>query len=185
MAATSAGRRCLLALGSNLGNRLANLQDALHRLGPWVSVEAVSALYESDPVGPPGQPPYFNAVADARTALAPLDLLRLAKRVEWALGRRPGPHWGPRPVDIDLLLLDGVRLDTPALALPHPRIEERAFVLTPLADVAPDLILPRSGLVVAAVAERAGRGGLRRIAGAGWRALDYAGSPAAHPAMPV
>ena len=160
--------RCALALGGNLGDRLANLQQALRLLAPAVAIEAVSPLYESDPVGPPGQPAYYNAACLGHTLLEPLELLRSAKAIERALGRQPGERWGPRPIDIDILLFDGLILDTPELTIPHPRLLERPFVLTPLADMAPDLIVPGSGLRVAAASARTGRAGLRRLAGPEW-----------------
>ena len=173
--------RAVLALGSNLGNRLGNLQGVLRRLRPAVSVDLVSALYESDPAGPAGQPPYFNAACAGHTSLAPEDLLRTVKAIEWALGRRPGPRWGPRPADIDILLLDGIALDTPMLTIPHPQLEERAFVLMPLAEILPDLVLPASGVVAAEAARRLGSEGLRRLAGSDWPSLVYAGTPGMRP----
>lgn len=160
--------RYLLGLGSNLGNRLANLQDALRRLEPDVRITAVSSLYESGAVGPAGQPPYLNAAAAAMTALDPHELLRRIKRVEWDLGRRPGPRWGPRPVDIDILSIDDVMLDDPDLTIPHPRIAERPFVLAPLAEIAPDLLLT-GGLTVTQAAVAADREELRLVAGPEWR----------------
>jgi len=163
-----ASRRCLLGLGSNLGNRLANLQDVLRRLAPAVDVQAVSSLYESDPVGPAGQPPYLNAACAGVTTLEPADLLREIKSIEWALGRRLAPRWGPRPVDIDILAIDDVHIATPALTIPHPRIDERPFVLLPLAEVAPELRL-EDGRTVAGAARVAGDEGLRLIAGQEWR----------------
>lgn len=163
-----AERRCLLGLGSNLGNRLANLQDALRRLKPDVRVDAVSSLYESEAVGPEGQPPYLNAVAVGFTALEPHPLLRRIKRVEWGLGRRPGPRWGPRPADIDILFIDGITLDAPDLTIPHLRITERPFVLLPLAEVAPDQRLT-SGLTSRQAAAGSDQTGLRRVAGPEWR----------------
>jgi 2-amino-4-hydroxy-6-hydroxymethyldihydropteridine diphosphokinase len=159
--------RCYLALGSNLGDRLANLQCAVRMLAPAVTVEAVSDLYESEPVGPGGRSPYFNAACAAATGLTPFALLDCVKTIEWALGRRPGQRWGPRPADIDILLLDGVALDAATLTIPHPRIAERPFVLRPLADVAPDLILAGGGTVRAA-AGAASSEGLARIAGPEW-----------------
>jgi 2-amino-4-hydroxy-6-hydroxymethyldihydropteridine diphosphokinase len=161
-------RRCLLGLGSNLGNRLANLQDALRRLKPDVRIDAVSSLFESEAVGPEGQPPYLNAVALGTTALQPFPLLRQIKRVEWGLGRRPGPRWGPRPADIDILFVDGVTLDAPDLTIPHVRVAERPFVLLPLAEVAPDQRLT-SGQTSRRAAAGADQTGLRRVAGPEWR----------------
>jgi 2-amino-4-hydroxy-6-hydroxymethyldihydropteridine diphosphokinase len=164
----NAERRCLLGLGSNLGNRLANLQDALRRLEPDVRIDAVSSLYESEAVGPEGQPPYLNAVAAGSTALEPYPLLRLIKRVEWGLGRRPGLRWGPRPADIDILFVDGITLGAPDLTIPHIRVAERPFVLLPLAELAPDQLLT-SGETSRQAAAKADRSGLRRAAGPEWR----------------
>src|SRR5215213_4844056 len=110
-------------------------------LAPSVAVDAVSNLYESEPVGPGGRAAYFNAVCAVRTALEATALLNYVKRIEWALGRRPGPRWGPRPADIDILIMKGVVIDNAFLTIPHPRIAERPFVLRPLAEVAPDLDL--------------------------------------------
>jgi 2-amino-4-hydroxy-6-hydroxymethyldihydropteridine diphosphokinase len=161
-------RRCLLGLGSNLGNRLVNLQDALHQLEPEVRVTTVSSLYETNAVGPSGQPPYLNAVVEGLTVLDPEALLRRVKRIEWELGRRPGPRWGPRPADIDILILEGVTLDSSELTIPHLSMEDRSFVLIPLAEMAPALIL-RSGQTAAQAAVAADRGGLQQVAGPAWR----------------
>ena len=179
----SAAQTCVLALGSNLGNRLANLQDLLRRLAPEVAIERVSPLYESDPVGPEGQPPYFNATCLGHTELAPLELLAHVKQIEWALGRRPGPRWGPRPADIDILLLDYITLDTERLTIPHPRMEDRAFVLRPLADLRPGLRLP-SGRTAREAAKLVGTTGLRRLAGRDWPQVRSVGVPGARPAIP-
>jgi 2-amino-4-hydroxy-6-hydroxymethyldihydropteridine diphosphokinase len=164
----NAERRCLLGLGSNLGNRLANLQDALRRLEPDVHIDAVSSLYESGAVGPEGQPPYLNAVAAGMTILEPYPLLQLVKRVEWELGRRPGPRWGPRPADIDILFVDGISLAAPDLTIPHARVAERPFVLLPLAELAPDLALT-NGQTSRQAAAASDQSGLRRVAGPEWR----------------
>ena len=160
-------RRCVLGLGSNLGDRLANLQDALRRSVSVLSDVRVSSLYESDPVGPPGQPPYYNAVAVGVTGVVPVELLVALKAIEWDLGRRPGPRWGPRPIDLDILWIDGITLDTMTLTVPHPRIAERPFVLLPFAELAPALALAGgpTGGENSLTAERAG---LRRIAGPEW-----------------
>jgi 2-amino-4-hydroxy-6-hydroxymethyldihydropteridine diphosphokinase len=161
-------RRCLLGLGSNLGNRLANLQDALRRLEPDVRIMTVSSLYESEAVGPVGQPPYLNAVVLGMTTLEPHPLLRRIKHIEWGLGRRPGPRWGPRPVDIDILFVEDITLDSPDLTIPHIAIEDRAFVLIPLAEITPDLLLS-SGWTSRQVAASTDQSGLRHVAGPGWR----------------
>ena len=130
-----------LGLGSNLGDRRRNLEAALDalRAHPQIAVSAVSAFLETDPVGgPPGQGKFLNAAAEIETDLAPEALLEELKRVERALGRTPGPRWGPREVDLDILLYGEEILETEALVIPHPRMRERRFVLAPLAEIAPD-----------------------------------------------
>ena len=173
-------RRCILALGANLGNRLANLQDALRRLAPAVTVDRVSSLYESAPVGPAGQPPYYNAACAGLTRLEPVDLLHAVQAIEWAMGRRSGPRWGPRPLDIDILFMEGVTLDTPKLTIPHPRLRERAFVLYPLADVAPGLILV-DGHTATAAREAIDATGIVQIAGPEWPRLGSVAPPGVRP----
>lgn len=152
--------RAYLGLGSNLGDRLAHLQGALDRLSvtPGIRVVAVSSVYETAPVGGPVQGDYLNAVVALDTSLAPTDLLRACHAVEAAAERVRTVRWGPRTLDVDVLLVDGYRSDDPHLTVPHPRMGERHFVLAPLADVAPDLApVPAggwSGVRVASVALR-------------------------------
>jgi 2-amino-4-hydroxy-6-hydroxymethyldihydropteridine diphosphokinase len=131
-------RRALLALGSNLGDRLAHLQGAVDALG--AEVVATSAVYETPPVGGPEQGPYLNAVVALRTADPARRLLERAHEVEAAAQRVRIERWGPRTLDVDVLWVDGEVVDEPDLVVPHPRMFERAFVLVPLADVAPDLV---------------------------------------------
>ena len=128
-----------LGLGSNLGDRAAHLRAALAALTglPGTTVWRVSALYESAPWGVTDQPAFLNAVAAVTTDLAPHDLLRSVKQIEQEAGRRAGPRWGPRPLDIDLLLYDDQQVDSPDLVIPHPRLAARRFVLAPLADLRP------------------------------------------------
>lgn len=166
-----------LGLGSNVGNRAENLRFALRLLPPLVQVEAVSSLYQSDPVGPPDQPPYYNAACRAITGLAPDALLRRLKDVEWEIGRRPGERWGPRPIDLDILLFDSLVVETPDLVIPHPRLVERAFVLLPLAEVAADVHLPASGATVAAGAAAIDASGTRVVAGPEWREPGWRDQP--------
>jgi 2-amino-4-hydroxy-6-hydroxymethyldihydropteridine diphosphokinase len=160
-------RRAYLGLGSNLGDRAAHLQFALDGLAARVgSVVAVSAVYETEPVGGPPQPDYLNAVVALDTDLDARALLAVAKALEGEAGRdpeaaeRPGVRgcppvrWGPRPLDIDVLMVGDEQVDEPDLVVPHPRIHQRAFVLAPLADVAPGLV----------VAPSAGWQGVRRSA---------------------
>lgn len=134
--------RAHLALGSNLGDRLGHLQHAVTALqaAPGVRVTAVSRVYETAPVGGPEQGPYLNAVVAVETRLAPLDLLSVAHRIEDEAQRVRHQRWGPRTLDVDVLLVGDERVDTADLTVPHPRMAERAFVLAPLADVAPDLV---------------------------------------------
>jgi 2-amino-4-hydroxy-6-hydroxymethyldihydropteridine diphosphokinase len=134
--------RSYLALGSNLGDRAAHLQQAVDRLATTdgVSVAAVSRVYETAPVGGPDQGDYLNAVVAIETELSPRALLLIAKGVEAAAQRVQGERWGPRTLDVDVLLVGDARVSEPDLVVPHPRMYERAFVLVPLADVAPDLV---------------------------------------------
>ncbi len=135
--------RVFLSLGSNLGDRRANLEEALRRLeAEGVRVVRRSSWYETDPVGYTDQPAFLNLVVEVRTHLDPHQLLACAQRVEASLGRVRGVRWGPRTVDVDLLLYGSRVLDAAGLTLPHPRLRERAFVLVPLCEVAPDLVLP-------------------------------------------
>lgn len=127
-----------IALGSNLGDRLAWLANARHRLEEVLDTLRMSSIYETDPVSDEPQPRYLNAVVTGATDLGPLDLLHALQRIEADLGReRPFPN-APRTIDLDLLLYDELILATPDLTLPHPRLHERYFVLVPLAELAPD-----------------------------------------------
>jgi 2-amino-4-hydroxy-6-hydroxymethyldihydropteridine diphosphokinase len=129
--------RALLALGSNLGDRWANLGGAVAGLP---DVVAVSRVYETAPVGGPDQGPYLNCVVRLETDLDARALLDAAQERERAAIRRRGVRWGPRTLDVDVLWIDGQTVREPDLEVPHPRMFERAFVLVPLGDVAPDLV---------------------------------------------
>lgn len=131
-----------IALGANLGDREATLREAIRRLGALGEVQEVSPLYETEPVGYADQPRYLNAVAQIRATMPPVALLRALLWIESELGRVRSFANAPRTLDLDLLLMDDVVLDEPDLTLPHPRLHERAFVLVPLADLAPELIHP-------------------------------------------
>jgi 2-amino-4-hydroxy-6-hydroxymethyldihydropteridine diphosphokinase len=141
-------RRAYLGLGSNEGDRAAHLQFAVEGLAERAGrVAAISPVYETEPVGGPPQPDYLNAVVAVETALSPRELLGVAKALEAEAGREPpepGKRWGPRPLDIDVLMVGDERVDEPDLVVPHPRIHQRAFVLAPLADVAPELVVASS-----------------------------------------
>jgi len=134
--------RAYLGLGSNLGDRLAHLQRAIDALGATagINVTAVSSVYETAPVGGPEQDDYLNAVVAIETDLAPHALLAAAMAVEQLEDRVRDVRWGPRTLDVDVLLFGDEQIDTPDLVVPHPRMHERAFVLMPLRDVAPERV---------------------------------------------
>jgi 2-amino-4-hydroxy-6-hydroxymethyldihydropteridine diphosphokinase len=134
--------RAYVALGSNVGDRLANLQSAVDGLAaePGVRVVAVSHVYETAPVGGPEQDDFLNAVVSVDTDRSARDLLEIGQWLEQAAHRVRVEHWGPRTLDVDLLLFGEERIDEPDLVVPHPRMWERDFVLAPLRDVAPRLV---------------------------------------------
>ena len=137
----SAGpRRVYLSLGSNLGDRSAHLTKAVDSLP---DVVAVSPAYETDPVGGPDQDSFLNIVVELATSIEPRDLLAICHRIEANAERVREERWGPRTLDIDVIWVEGVESDDPALTLPHPRWMERRFVLAPLRDLAPDLVSER------------------------------------------
>ena len=147
-------RRLVLALGSNLGDRLATLQAGLDALAeaPGISLQAVSAVFETSPVGGPDQPDYLNAVVLASSALSCQDFLRFTQAAEHAQGRVRTVRWGPRTLDIDIIACGEEISQDPQLTLPHPRAHERAFVLLPWHDVDPAATLPGYGTVADLVA---------------------------------
>ena len=151
MTGTATGATVYIALGSNLGDRAAYLQAALDRLRATVRVTAVSPVYETDPVGYAEQGPFLNAVVAGTTTSTPRGLLRALQGIERASGRARSFPNAPRTLDLDLLSYGTLALDTPDLTVPHPRLYERAFVLVPLADIAPGLVLPGMGGTVAAL----------------------------------
>jgi len=146
-----------IALGSNLpsefGDREANLREALRRLAALGRVTAASSFHDTEPVGYTEQPRFLNAAALIETELWPLELLRGLLEIERAMGRdrESAPAKGPRVIDLDLLLYDDMELETPELTLPHPAMHERAFVLGPLAEIAPDWVHPGLRQTVAAL----------------------------------
>jgi 2-amino-4-hydroxy-6-hydroxymethyldihydropteridine diphosphokinase len=157
----------VIALGSNLGDRLAHLQAAVDSLAgqPGISVTAVSPVYRTAPVGGPGQPDYYNAVLLARTALPPAAVLAAAHAAEAAQQRTREVRWGPRTLDVDVISYAGVTSGDPELTLPHPRAHERAFVLVPWHDVDPGAELPGHGPVaglIEGLSLAGGAGGLSR-----------------------
>jgi len=151
--------KAYLGLGSNLGDRLHYLQQARQRLGSLPGVELIgsSKLYRSDALGgPSGQPEYLNAVITLQTLLDPETLLVHCLEIERQLGRTRKERWGARTLDIDLLLVGTLQVETEALILPHPRLHERSFVLLPLRDLDPDLVHPGNGLTVAQLIRQLG-----------------------------
>lgn len=133
-----------LGLGSNLGDRRRNLKEALSMIEEvdGVSVEKISPLYETGAVGGVEQSDFYNIVVRIETSLSPRELLHLAHRVEEQLHRARDQRWGPRTVDVDILLYGEASIDESDLAVPHPEMENRVFVLAPLGDIAPQLVLP-------------------------------------------
>lgn len=157
-----------LGAGSNLGDRRWRLAEAVRRLHrpPQDRVAAVSAVYESKPVGITAQPDFLNLALKLVTARAPHELLAECLRIEAELGRVRRERNGPRTIDLDLLLYDGLALAGAALTLPHPRMHERGFVLVPLAEIAPELRL--GGELVATLAARLGGEGLQKLGPLSW-----------------
>jgi len=153
-----------LGLGSNQGDRAGFLRAAVERLDGWpgTRVKAVSSLYATAPVGRLDQPEFLNAVAEVRTELAPAELLAACLQIEGELGRVRTERWGPRTIDLDLLLFGECEIAAPGLVVPHPRLRERAFVLQPLAEIAPDRRL--GARTIAAWAAAVDAGGVRRLA---------------------
>lgn len=152
-----------LGLGSNLGDRDELLREALRRLRPDVEVTRVSTVYDTAPMLLADQPRFHNIVVYGTTRLDPAALLHVAKHVEAELGRRPGPRYGPRPIDVDILLYDDAVLVTAELVIPHPRIAERGFVLAPLAEIAPDLEHPVLRVTVAELLRELGPADVRPL----------------------
>lgn len=131
-----------LSLGTNLGNRTANLNQAIASLPPQMTVKAKSKVYETPPWGYTEQDQFLNQVVKATTYLEPSKLLKHIKRLEVAMGRKATFRYGPRLIDIDILFYDDVVMETSSLTIPHPDLHERGFVLLPLMDIAPDLVHP-------------------------------------------
>jgi 2-amino-4-hydroxy-6-hydroxymethyldihydropteridine diphosphokinase len=164
---TSAARApAYVGLGSNLDGPRRQLERALEAMAslPRTRLVAVSGFYLNPPLGPPGQPDYLNAVAGLLTRLEPEALLAALQEIEVAQGRlREGVRWGPRTLDLDLLLHGTARRDSAKLTLPHPGLRERAFVIVPLAEIAPGLRLP-DGTLVARLAQAVDAAELHRVA---------------------
>jgi len=136
--------RVFISIGSNIGDRVENCLRAERLLASSGKAEVIrrSRLYETEPWGVKGQPAFINSVVEVATGLAPGELLAFLKSIEAGIGRTPSPRWGERVIDLDILFYGGVVVSEDGLSVPHPRLHERAFVLAPLADIAPDFIHP-------------------------------------------
>jgi len=145
-----------LSLGTNLGNRNKNLKQAITLLAPEIIIGAISPVYETAPIYVENQPKFLNIACEATTKLGSTDLLKKIKAIEKEIEPTPHTHNQPRIIDIDLLFYDNLVITTPELTIPHPRIAERAFVLVPLADIAPELIHPSLGVSILALRDRLG-----------------------------
>ncbi|MGE5618216.1 MAG: 2-amino-4-hydroxy-6-hydroxymethyldihydropteridine diphosphokinase [Sphingomonadaceae bacterium] len=156
-------RTAYLSLGSNVGDRLAHLRQAVDLLSatPGISVQRVAGVYETEPVGVEDQPWFLNTVVEVSTELAPRDLLSAVKAVERSVGRTPTFRWGPREIDVDIVLYEGVEVSDGDLTVPHPRMRERLFVLLPLRELCPSW-RDAEGVGIDELIERArGTAGLR------------------------
>lgn len=136
--------KAYLGIGSNIGDKYSNIQKAIRLLGqaPGTTVRAVSSIYETEPWGTINQENYYNLVAELDTALDPYNLLRICQEIEDNMGRKRTERWGPRIIDLDILLYDNLILQSEKLIIPHPYLEVREFVLAPLREIAEELILP-------------------------------------------
>lgn len=152
-----------LSLGTNLGQRRRNLERAIAGLQEVVLVTAVSPLYETVPWGVVDQPDFYNVCVAGFTDYAPQELLTFVKQLEIQLGRTPTSKWGPRLIDIDILLIDDLVMHVAGLTVPHPGIPERAFVLIPLADIAPDVVHPEFDLTIRELATAVPPTGIHRL----------------------
>ena len=167
---TDSNTLAYLGLGTNLGDRESYLAQALKELAglPTMEIAAVSSIYETAPVGLTDQPDFLNLVVSVRTALSPRELMDALLNIENKMGRVRTVRWGPRVIDLDLLLFGDVRVEVPGLSVPHPRLRERSFVLMPLAEIAPNLVLPGQEETVEKLSEKLllkpGEGGnIRRL----------------------
>ena len=144
-----------IALGSNMGDRLGNLRQAVHLLeNQRIRVTTRSDVFETNPVGVENQRRFLNACILVQTDLSPLELLAETQRVETQLGRARDVRWGPRTIDLDILLFDEMVVNEKTLVIPHPRMTERAFVLVPLAQICPGRIHPGTGETIGVLSER-------------------------------
>ncbi|MCA9925330.1 MAG: 2-amino-4-hydroxy-6-hydroxymethyldihydropteridine diphosphokinase [Anaerolineales bacterium] len=153
----------LLGLGTNLGDRVQNLQQAIDALAASMKVTAVSPIYETPPWGVTDQPSFYNICLAVETDKTPKQLLSFIKNLEIELGREPTYRWGPRLIDIDLLFFGSRVIDEDALQVPHPRMQDRAFVLAPLAAIASEFVHPQTGQSVQAMLAMTDQRGIRPL----------------------
>jgi GTP cyclohydrolase IV len=151
-----------LGLGANLGDRAGNLAKALEQIRSWGALEKISPVYETEPVGYRNQADFLNLACLLATELKPKELLRELKAVEKKMGRQTTFRNAPRPIDIDILFFDSLVMESPELTIPHPRVAERAFVLVPLADIAPEFVHPVLQRKISDLLQAADRRGIRR-----------------------
>lgn len=157
------GHQVFLGLGTNLGERQHNLEQAVAGLQEVMQITAVSPLYETAPWGLVDQPDFYNACLSGITTYSPQALLAFTKQLEQEIGRTPTVRWGPRLIDIDILLIDDLVLQEGGLTIPHPSIPERAFVLIPLADIAPHFVHPLLGQTIGELATAVDPTGVHRL----------------------
>jgi len=151
-----------LSLGTNLGKRLDNLAQARALLLPEVQVKKLSSVYETAPWGYLDQADFYNQVLLGETTLTPLRLLNKLKRIENILGRKQTFRYGPRVIDLDILFYESCIINTKRLQIPHPRLQERAFVLVPLVEIAPDFVHPQLGLTMQELLDQVDKGGVQK-----------------------
>lgn len=154
-----------IAIGSNLGDRIANVRKAAALVADGVRARllSMSGLYETKPWGIKEQPWFVNAVIMVETGLTPLELLAHTKKIEAEMGRKRELRWGPRTIDLDIIFYDGLVMEEDGLTIPHPGAHERAFVMVPLAEIAPDFVHPTLGRKAAEIAEGLDRSGVRKL----------------------
>lgn len=155
--------RVYLSLGSNLGSRQGNILQALQYIQTRTSIKKVSSFYETEPVGYPDQPKFLNSVCYLETELSPAEMLYFLKWIEKRMGRRESFRNAPRPIDLDILLFNDLVFADETLRIPHPRIQERAFVLAPLAEIAPDLVHPVLETTIRELLKRIDQKGIQRV----------------------